>query len=407
MLRITAITVLMVAVGASSGCGSASSAAPGSQSSAQTLPPASASAAATITSIAPTSAVAGSPDVTLSVTGTNFVQGFLTASWVMWSANGNETLLDTKFISSTELKAVVPTTLLKNSGTAQVFVETGDAMGITDGVRYPKTNALAFSVVAPSATPTPTPMPTPTPTAPPTPSAGLSGNWTGTFNADMGAGHAFDASISGPLSESNGTLAPTGLVLGSSMCFAAVLVRSGTITGNAVKMEMIAADFGGIQFSGTLSGDRLSGTFTIDGSECGSGTGTLSMTRTPSVSGNWAGTLRSDATKLQSSLTLSLTQTSTILTSTTNTAPFSISSLKITGVIQQVGTGCILQVFSTAPGLIGAIQGPALNLKSNNDSTSIVLNGSVNSTSTSIAGTYKFVGTSCNGETGTFTLSHM
>jgi hypothetical protein len=53
------------------------------------------------------------------------------------------------------------------------------------------------------------------------------------------------------------------------------------------------------------------------------------------------------------------------------------------------------------------IMGPALNLKSNNDSTSIVLNGSVNLTSTSIAGTYKFVGTSCTGETGTFTLSHM
>jgi hypothetical protein len=411
MLRIAAITVLMVAVGASSGCGSAGSAGLNSQP-VQTFAPASISTSSvTITSISPTSAVAGSPNVTVTVTGMNFVQGFPITSLAVWSANGNQTLLDTNFISGTQLKAVIPASLLMNPGTAQIFIENGDPMGISDGTSYPKSNSFAFSVIAPSGTttpptPSPTPTPTPTPTPAPAPSAGLNGNWTGTFTADMGPGHSVDASISGPLTEFNGTLAPTGLVLGSSMCFAAVLVRSGTISGSTVKMEMIAADFAAIDFSGTLSGDRLSGTFRIDGSECGSGTGTLSMTKIASITGNWAGTLRTDATKLESAVTLSLTQTSTILTSTTNNGPFSISSLKVTGVIQQAGSGCILQVFSAAPGVVGGIQGLALNLKSN-DSSGIALDGSVNLSSTAIAGTYHFLGNSCNGETGTFTLNRL
>jgi hypothetical protein len=103
---------------------------------------------------------------------------------------------------------------------------------------------------------------------------------------------------------------------------------------------------------------------------------------------------------------MSLTQTTTILTSVRTIAPFGISSLKVTAVIQQAGTGCVLQVFSTAPGLLGEIEGSALNLRSN-DSTGIVLNGSVNLSSTTIVGTYSFVGTSCDGETGRFTLNRM
>jgi hypothetical protein len=72
-------------------------------------------------------------------------------SVVGWSTTPTDlnccnTWLDTTFISSTELKAVVPATLLKTPVTAQVFVETGDPQGITDGVSYPQSNPIAFTL---------------------------------------------------------------------------------------------------------------------------------------------------------------------------------------------------------------------------------------------------------------------
>jgi hypothetical protein len=68
----------------------------------------------TTTSLAPTSAAAGSPAFTLTVNGTNFVNG----SAVRW----NGTDRTTTFVSATQLTAAIPATDIATAGTAQVTV---------------------------------------------------------------------------------------------------------------------------------------------------------------------------------------------------------------------------------------------------------------------------------------------
>jgi IPT/TIG domain-containing protein len=98
-----------------------------------------------LSSMSPTSAIAGSPDLTVVVTGTGFVRG---ASWVTWAVGVNQTVLSTKFESDTKLTAIIPADLLKSPVTAQVLVYNGDIMGLSDGYfGYPKSNSLSFSVV--------------------------------------------------------------------------------------------------------------------------------------------------------------------------------------------------------------------------------------------------------------------
>src|SRR5215469_8364542 len=91
----------------------------GGGSSAQSPPP---PPGVSISSISPTTAAPGSPDLTLAVKGSNFVNGAHKGSHVAWSANGSETFLATTFVSSTQLMAIVPAALLATAGTAQVFV---------------------------------------------------------------------------------------------------------------------------------------------------------------------------------------------------------------------------------------------------------------------------------------------
>ncbi len=93
-------------------------------------------------SASPTSVVAGSPDLSLTLTGAGFTaQG----SQVLWTANGRKNALATTFISSTQLIAVIPAALLENPVTAQVFVETGDPMG---DIPLLPTNSINFEVTA-------------------------------------------------------------------------------------------------------------------------------------------------------------------------------------------------------------------------------------------------------------------
>ena len=106
------------------------------------LPPGSPS----VSSISPMSAVAGSPDITLTVMGSAFVNQKHNDSRVVWSVNGSDTFLATTFVSSTELTAVIPATLLANPVVAKVLVETGDPIG---SVPLSKTNAIDFTVTAP------------------------------------------------------------------------------------------------------------------------------------------------------------------------------------------------------------------------------------------------------------------
>jgi len=102
--------------------------------------------AVVIDSIAPTSATAGSSDITLTVMGANFVNGGHQKSSVVWSESGTDTFLSTTLVSSTQLTAVIPAALLANPGTVQILVETGDPLSSLPGT---KSNAVIFTVNSP------------------------------------------------------------------------------------------------------------------------------------------------------------------------------------------------------------------------------------------------------------------
>ena len=106
---------------------------------------------ATISSISPESVTAGSPDITVTITGSNFDFQRLHMSIAFWSTSPNGTHccdkgLETTFLSSTQLTAVIPAALLQIPVTAYVYVETGDPMEMSDGVSYPKSNSVTFTV---------------------------------------------------------------------------------------------------------------------------------------------------------------------------------------------------------------------------------------------------------------------
>jgi 6-phosphogluconolactonase len=74
----------------------------------------------TVTSLAPSSATAGSPAFTLTITGTGFLSG-ATAQW-------DGTPLSTTFLSATQLTAAVPASLIVTAGSASVTVSNPGAM---------------------------------------------------------------------------------------------------------------------------------------------------------------------------------------------------------------------------------------------------------------------------------------
>jgi hypothetical protein len=104
-----------------------------------------------ISSLSPATAIAGSDDITVTIAGSAFqANGIQRSSFTMWSeSNGVETYLLTRFVSDTQLTAIIPAKLLKDSKSAQVFVVNGDWMGWADGFRgYPQSAGVSFTVVA-------------------------------------------------------------------------------------------------------------------------------------------------------------------------------------------------------------------------------------------------------------------
>ena len=96
-----------------------------------------------IGSIFPSAAIAGSPDLTLTVTGNNFGEGQSHGSHAAWVAGGDTTLLATTYVSSTRLTVVIPAALLSNAVTAKVLVKTGDLMADNP---LESSNAVGFIV---------------------------------------------------------------------------------------------------------------------------------------------------------------------------------------------------------------------------------------------------------------------
>ena len=103
------------------------------------------SAAAQI-SIAPTSAAAGSPDFTLTITASNgqFYNSAHNLSQTVWLVNGTHNVVPTTFVSNTMLTAVIPAALLSNPVEAQVLVETGNPKESPESVT--ESNPIFFNV---------------------------------------------------------------------------------------------------------------------------------------------------------------------------------------------------------------------------------------------------------------------
>lgn len=97
--------------------------------------------AMTLAQLSPSSIAPNGPSFTLTVTGTNYVNG----ATVQWNSTG----LATTFVSATSLTAIVPANLTAQSGTAQVTV--ADPLGGATG-------GLTFTVTSPTALPPPQPQ---------------------------------------------------------------------------------------------------------------------------------------------------------------------------------------------------------------------------------------------------------
>jgi trimeric autotransporter adhesin len=105
-------------------------------------------------SISPAAAVMGSPDLTLTVAATQqfpFTSADDKVNRVIWTASGTDTALETTFVSSSQLTALVPGPLLINLLQAKVRVEIWDVQG---DAPIATSSSAPFSVTS-------TPIPTP------------------------------------------------------------------------------------------------------------------------------------------------------------------------------------------------------------------------------------------------------
>lgn len=106
-------------------------------------------------SIAPGSATAGSPDLTLTILGSKsftFSNAGHQFTQVVWSQGETDTKLSTTFVSSSELTAVVPAALLISASAAKVRVEIWDLQG---DAPMATSSVVTFEVTS---APTPTPQ---------------------------------------------------------------------------------------------------------------------------------------------------------------------------------------------------------------------------------------------------------
>jgi hypothetical protein len=133
------------------GCGSPSTISPPTSGTPSGVPSPSTSSQV-ITSISPVSVTAGSQNVMLTIKGSKFDNQFLRTSVAFWTTDPTNlhdhgTMLNTTFVSGSQLTAVIPAALLQDPVSVEIIVVTGDPMGMSDGFfGYPKSNALTFTV---------------------------------------------------------------------------------------------------------------------------------------------------------------------------------------------------------------------------------------------------------------------
>jgi hypothetical protein len=105
-----------------------------------------------ISSISPSTVAVGSPDLTITIEGSNFghYRRFI-HSTAFWTTNGNlhdtGTVLQTTIVSDSQLTAAIPAALLQSPTSVQIVVMNGDVMGMSDGYfGYPGSNSVTFTV---------------------------------------------------------------------------------------------------------------------------------------------------------------------------------------------------------------------------------------------------------------------
>jgi hypothetical protein len=105
-----------------------------------------------ISSISPSEVAVGSPDVTITIDGSNFGHfDHFVWSTAFWTTNGNlhgtGIWLQTTIISDSQMTAVIPAKLLGNPTSVHIVVMNGDIMGMSDGYfGYPRSNEVTFTV---------------------------------------------------------------------------------------------------------------------------------------------------------------------------------------------------------------------------------------------------------------------
>jgi hypothetical protein len=147
MIRIAAFMILLAALLGTTGCGSGAASGPPPQRQPQPQPSPQPSGGLSIISISPATAVAGSPDLTLTIAGSNLdlkrSGSHSTSTLVLWSVIGTDTMLPATVISSAQLTAVVPATLLAKAATARLSVQ---KWYFIDDTPFAVSNALSFTV---------------------------------------------------------------------------------------------------------------------------------------------------------------------------------------------------------------------------------------------------------------------
>ena len=148
MLRLAAILFsVVIFVATLSGCGGGDSAVPPQHSSPSPTPTPS-TRSITINSLSPTTASAGSADLTMIITGTNLDLLHTgspqeTRTLAIWSAPGSQTSLTVTVVSSTQVTAVVPSALLAMRTSAQISVQKWFK---ADDAPFAVSNSLVFTV---------------------------------------------------------------------------------------------------------------------------------------------------------------------------------------------------------------------------------------------------------------------
>ena len=141
-----AISFLILALGLT-GCGGGSSAQSPQPPPSPTPPPS--AGGLSISSLSRSSAPAGSPDLMLTMAGSNLdlrhAGTHQTNTVAVWSANGSDTTLAATVVSSTQLTAVVPAALLAKPVSAQLLVQ---KWYFADDTPFAQSNSLGFTVTS-------------------------------------------------------------------------------------------------------------------------------------------------------------------------------------------------------------------------------------------------------------------